>query len=78
MDLPKKANVGFRFSRSENFVAKLAETPSKLSTYTFTFSELKSFLELTSPLSKGKCCKDFVLMSYPSLIRTNSELVNGS
>ena len=50
------------FLDPKNLDAKLVEAYSKLSTYTFIFYEHKSFSELTSPLSKGKCCEDFVLM----------------
>ena len=55
--------VSLRFSRFENLVTKLDETPSKISKYILTVYEHKSFSELTSPLSKWKCCKDLVLMS---------------
>ena len=61
MDFPKKQKVGSVLSRSENLVAKLVETPSKISTYTFISPVHKPFSELTSPLSKGKCCRDIVL-----------------
>ena len=59
----KKAKVGLRSFRSEQLAAKLVETPSKLSTYTFIFSEHKSFSELTSHCNKGRCCRDTASMS---------------